>query len=170
MTAKICTKCGEEKSIEDFYAHKINKDGRRYECKVCSRKICKTWRESVEGRKVKRAYEQTSKYKESKQKYNQLPSRREYKKLYYLSPEGKASSARAAHMRRIRAENTCCNLTAKEWEEIKASQDYKCAICGEVKLLHRDHIIPVIKGGGLTKSNIHGLCKNCNARKFTALL
>jgi len=58
-----------------------------------------------------------------------------------------------------------CDLTAEEWEEIQVSQDYKCAICGKELPLQKDHIIPVTKGGGFTKSNIQGLCISCNARK-----
>ena len=73
-------------------------------------------------------------------------------------------------MRRLRVENTVCDLTAQEWEEIKLTQNYRCAMCGEVTFLHRDHIIPVSKGGGLTKSNVQGMCKNCNARKWAHII
>jgi hypothetical protein len=35
MTTKVCTKCGEEKSMSEFYKAKLHKDGRRSECKEC---------------------------------------------------------------------------------------------------------------------------------------
>ena len=38
METKVCTKCGEEKSLDDFYRNKNTKDGRMSECKTCRRK------------------------------------------------------------------------------------------------------------------------------------
>lgn len=32
---KICKKCGVEKSVDEFYASKVYKDGRRALCKAC---------------------------------------------------------------------------------------------------------------------------------------
>lgn len=32
---KTCSKCGEEKALQDFYAHPRTKDGRGSQCKVC---------------------------------------------------------------------------------------------------------------------------------------
>lgn len=33
---KICTKCKENKALEDYYSHALTKDGKRSECKSCS--------------------------------------------------------------------------------------------------------------------------------------
>lgn len=41
MTTKICTKCGEEKSINEFYPHKGYKDGHHSWCKDCHAKYHK---------------------------------------------------------------------------------------------------------------------------------
>lgn len=38
-THKNCTKCGELKALSEFYAHKAMRDGKRPECKVCTRKV-----------------------------------------------------------------------------------------------------------------------------------
>jgi len=35
MTTKICSKCKEEKNIDQFYRDKNRKDGHTYQCKVC---------------------------------------------------------------------------------------------------------------------------------------
>ncbi|MBA7487094.1 hypothetical protein ES707_22656 [subsurface metagenome] len=35
MKTKLCTKCGEEKSLEEFHRCKSNKDGRYSNCKIC---------------------------------------------------------------------------------------------------------------------------------------
>ncbi len=43
---KICTKCGEEKSLEDFYKKTNAPDGRTSQCKTCVAKYAKTHREA----------------------------------------------------------------------------------------------------------------------------
>ena len=40
---RICSVCKIEKSLEDFYKSKIEKLGREYRCKECSRKKCKRY-------------------------------------------------------------------------------------------------------------------------------
>lgn len=41
-----------------------------------------------------------------------------------------------------------------EWQTLKLSYCYKCAICGEKKPLTKDHIIPLSKGGSDYIENI----------------
>ena len=42
---KTCTKCGEEKSLDEFYKHKNTRDLRRNSCKECDRKRDRIYRE-----------------------------------------------------------------------------------------------------------------------------
>lgn len=42
---KTCTKCKAEKPLDSFFARKKMRDGRRSECKDCSRKIVRRWQE-----------------------------------------------------------------------------------------------------------------------------
>lgn len=58
-----------------------------------------------------------------------------------------------------------CDLTVSEWTAIKEAQGHRCTMCGEVKTLTRDHIIPLSRGGDHTASNIQGLCRSCNSKK-----
>ena len=43
MQLKKCSKCGEEKPLEEFYKDKIKKDGRSSYCKICSSQRCKRY-------------------------------------------------------------------------------------------------------------------------------
>ena len=40
---KICKKCKEEKSFDEFYPSKDSKDGLNYRCKVCRKKEANDW-------------------------------------------------------------------------------------------------------------------------------
>ena len=194
MDTKVCTKCGIEKPVSEFYVHIRNSSGYSPRCKECAREDMRLYHQSPKGkeashvyylsnphkwninrlpysewseeRKAKtikrdKVYKQSEEYKEYMRKYQ-----REYRK----TPEGKAEKARSRHKRRSTMKDAVNDLTATEWEEIKEAQDYRCALCGEVRPLQRDHIIPVTKGGGLTKSNVQGLCCHCNPHKRDKLM
>jgi 5-methylcytosine-specific restriction endonuclease McrA len=77
----------------------------------------------------------------------------------------KAIMARSRFRRRAAIKSALCNLTHKQWEEIRRRQGHRCLACGEKKPLTQDHIIPVSRGGVHTASNIQGLCLSCNSKK-----
>lgn len=65
-------------------------------------------------------------------------------------------------------------LTNNEWDSIVEDFGGRCAYCGieEDKAiketghkLHREHFIPLSKGGGYTHSNIIPSCRSCNSSK-----
>ena len=56
------------------------------------------------------------------------------------------------------------DLTLAEWLEIVSLYGNKCADCGG-EWTDLDHIIPVSKGGGTTKTNVRPLCGHCNSAK-----
>ena len=67
--------------------------------------------------------------------------------------------------RRAKKRNLPYTLKLKDWEQIQEDFDYKCAYCGEEKILEREHFIPLNKGGEYTHNNIIPACKNCNSSK-----
>jgi RNA polymerase subunit RPABC4/transcription elongation factor Spt4 len=46
-TTKICARCGEEKSVDDFNRRSSSRDGRQSYCKTCGRDCSKTWMGAV---------------------------------------------------------------------------------------------------------------------------
>ena len=88
------------------------------------------------------------------------------KRYYRTHYEITVRSVEKRRARKLGCEN---NLTAGQWNIIKAAYGYRCAYCGKKpKLLTKDHIIPLSKGGGHTANNIVPACRSCNSRKHIA--
>jgi hypothetical protein len=111
--------------------------------------------------------------RKSQQKYNQSDKSKEKMRRFNQTAKGKARWARGRHNRRTREATLPCTLTADEWQDILQQYDFRCTYCGirfsKKTPPTRDHVIPVIKGGGLTKENIVPACKSCNSRKHVNL-
>jgi len=92
-------------------------------------------------------------------------------KEWYSSPEGRFYTNRAAQVRRKRAKLVENTLTKEQWFEILRVQNHTCLGCNRkfTNILKPtiDHVVPLSKGGGLTKENTQALCRNCNSRKHT---
>ena len=56
-------------------------------------------------------------------------------------------------------------LTLKEWRAAIKFFGGLCAYCGKKKKLTKDHVIPLIQGGGLTADNTIPACGICNSSK-----
>jgi 5-methylcytosine-specific restriction endonuclease McrA len=160
MTTKVCSKCGEEKDIDEF-----NKRGNV--CKNCIKirdkiyyelnrdKILEQKREySILNREHKAEYDKKYRVEnhekilenrkqycinnktsvnESNKKYREenKDKKSEYDKNYRKSPSGKTVDIRHRHRRRARSKESPCTLTLQQWEKILKSQGNKCAICGK---------------------------------------
>lgn len=88
---------------------------------------------------------------------------REYLKRY--RKENPDWYTEVKHRRRAREFNAEGFFTHQEWQDMKKSHNYRCAICKCDKKLTVDHIIPLSKGGTNNKNNIQPLCGSCNSRK-----
>ena len=90
---------------------------------------------------------------------------------YQQSPQRKATAVRAQARRR--ESDKLADLTLEEWENILDGQEHKCNICGSIFCDElrpdRDHIIPVVMGGILTKTNVQALCRPCNSSKGVSI-
>ena len=67
--------------------------------------------------------------------------------------------------REARKRSLECNLTAKQWLDIKLQFDNKCAYCGKELPLAQEHFLALSKSGEYTVNNIICACKTCNSSK-----
>lgn len=71
--------------------------------------------------------------------------------------------------RRSRMEQLPATLTEEQWGWLLDYYDHCCAYCGrnedDVGTLHREHVVPVSRGGGYTLKNIVPACGSCNSTK-----
>jgi hypothetical protein len=65
---KKCTKCKEVKSLDEFYNHKIGKNGKRHECKICTKNHNKEYNKK---NKEKNKNHNKEYYKKNKEKFSQ---------------------------------------------------------------------------------------------------
>jgi len=103
-------------------------------------------------------------------------------KAYRKTVMGKAVSANYAHKRRVISSGGNLPMdsrdypTSKELQELKVSQENKCAYCDcdldyiTPKAVHLDHVIPLSKGGTHTLDNVVWSCATCNMSKGASLI
>lgn len=79
--------------------------------------------------------------------------------------EYRAYSRQKRQYRNSLIRNLPSDYTKEEWQRVILFFDGACAYCGKEKKLTQDHIIPAVRGGGYTKSNIVPCCASCNSSK-----
>ena len=139
---KRCNNCGAEKALDEFYAEKGGRDGRRPECKACTGARRKQWYAANKEREIARvrAWQQANP--------ERLKAWRE-----------KNRDRRLQQLREIHLRNKF-GLTPAEYDEMLQRQGGGCAICHSPPTpgisLHVDHD----HGSG----EIRGLlCVRCNS-------
>lgn len=100
------------------------------------------------------AYKGVRKNGESKQVYHQNYCKNHPDRISHLKSR-----------RYAREKSATGNHSLEEWQDLKLKFNNRCAICGELKKLTKDHIIPLSKGGSDYIRNIQPLCRNCNSKK-----
>lgn len=174
---KQCPTCKEFKPETGFSRNKRSKDGLQTYCKPCAAAMVRAHKATPEGReklrKRRRAEQGTASYKAARRERLRRPEVRKRRRELALvtnrkfrqSEKGKLTMARAKAKRRAKERALEHSLTVQEWTEIKNRQKGKCFWCHKKAELHKDHVIPVSKGGPFNKENIVGACQSCNQIK-----
>jgi len=181
---KICTWCGKEKYLSDFYSRMLHSKNRgdyiyhHPECKQCTKDNAFKW---TKENPVKRA--------EHQRKANETPRKKEQmKKLSKASRDDgryrewqRANKDKIDSYRENRQQNKKHEIKMKEWEDCKEYFNNECAYCGlhisehfnryagEMKWtdFHKEH---VEHEGSNDITNCVPSCKSCNSSKFTFTL
>lgn len=95
--------------------------------------------------------------------------RRAYARQYLKDNPEKMRAIRRNRKSRIKAERLL--VTERDWSRLVARYRGCCAYCGQRSdTLHREHVIPVARGGRHSIGNLLPACPPCNYRKKTKLL
>ncbi len=99
---------------------------------------------------------------EPRRKRNKEKSK-SYAQLYYK--RNKEALLLAITRNQNHRKGLVADLTFDEWNESLKHFNMKCAYCGEVGKLQKEHVHPASLGGGFTKHNIVPACISCNQSK-----
>jgi hypothetical protein len=176
---KVCSICGEEKQLSEFYSQKKHSKKRgdwtyiNPECIECTKNRSRKWN-----------IENHEKVLDIVQKYNNKPERKKFMKNYRIEnkEEVRISLKRWIEEHKDRLPLYANNhqnhdITNLEWECCKNYFNYRCCYCGipiedhwvmfKGKLIngdfHRDH---ADHNGENDLSNCIPACKSCNCQKW----
>lgn len=195
---KRCAGCGIDKSLDDFSKAKRGKHGRAYYCRACAaakrreyyaRTANDTTRAQEAARMreylkdpVRAAADRASSLAWAKANPKAVNARntawrranpercREIQARYRAANPDKG----AAHVQRRRARKLAApvnDFTAADWRDVIHDFNHACAYCLRRGVsLQQEHMTPLSRGGGHTRSNIVPACGSCNNRKGTKTL
>lgn len=159
---KACTKCGEVKSLEDFYFAPHHKDGRRSACRACSNKSSRAWATA----NADRAREYRAQWT-----IDNLDKVRAQAHNWHKNNPGRTRE-RVTRRRALKLSLGSIHYTGEDVKLLFEAQEGLCAYCGATleANYHVDHIVPLSRGGGNGPDNICLACSFCNLSKHDWLL
>lgn len=187
---RTCTKCLEDKPLDEFYKDTSRSDGYAKICKTCKRQTVRdyalanpekiradklAWKKTPAGKACEQRYYNNNRddiNARERQRYADDPQKilsRIHAWRIKNPDKAQAIIDRGNTKRQERLANAPINdFTHTDWLLMLAAFNYRCAYCSRTNSrLERDHIIPLSKGGAHTASNIVPACRSCNAKKGT---
>lgn len=174
---KRCTKCqGIKSAINENF--RWCKESNRYHswCRQCERDHNKHYRQinlDKERQRNQHYYQtNTNKVRERQKYYKRVDSDKDRARIRRWQKANPVKVREIKQRRRARQHFLPATFTEQDW--IKALEYFHgcCAYCGNppslfdrITVLHREHHIPLSKGGGYTPDNILPACQSCNFSK-----
>jgi 5-methylcytosine-specific restriction endonuclease McrA len=180
MAAKKCSKCGEEKPLEQFHKQKECKDGRRPDCKACfyaaGRARLKPGQHAAYSRAFRLRNPNSNREYYQKNKAVLIAKMAEYNRRNWESYLAKMRAWRKANPekvqvwvrnRRAKLKGLSGSHTIEDIRALLESQKGRCVYCrcDIRKSFQVDHIVPVSAGGSNDRSNLQLVCQPCNLDK-----
>lgn len=183
---KICTRCGETKTLDEFHRLKRSKDGHHSWCKKCER----AWNRSParrarerarasarnktpEFRAYRRAYDyarrQNPEVRTRDRARKQTPEFRAWNRARSKTPEGRALLRKIDATRRARKRDQQPDLTPEQSRHVRAIYRRAQYLRRTGRDIHVDHIVPVALGGCTIAWNLRILDAALNGSKSNRL-
>ena len=168
---KTCSLCGEAKSLDEFYRCRTSADGRRGKCKVCWKADCAAYQKANRDKGTEKARRwraaNPERSREATRRYesrNPDKWRERYERRY--AEKGPAAFAEANRRRRAMKNAAPLALIAQSSKVVEQDTGSACYWCGTTEgPFHRDHVLPLTKGGAHCEENLVWSCQSCNQRK-----
>lgn len=187
---KRCTKCGEEKPLEDFPVRNDHSlDGRHTECRDCRRAYKRKWMQAKRKANPEWAREVDKRWREEnpeaarardrrfKEKNGDLIRQRNRERRRANPEPARASHARWRERNREQELLRLANrraLLRNATDETKAFigelLSRPCDYCGATENITIDHVVPLSRGGKHEADNLAPACLSCNSSKNDRLL
>lgn len=174
---KTCSICKIDKPFSEYGKRAALKDGHRSACKECESKKNNGNPDVLAQKKKYRDNnkEKVSKYR--KERYQRDKDKEKlYKKDYRATEKGRVGHVKNEQKRRKAVRNTDDGtITTEGLLELFDAQNNKCYHCGDEldrdtpNAVHLDHLVPLVKGGQHTMSNVRWSCAYCNLSKGGSL-
>ncbi len=174
---KYCTRCGELKSLDQFYLAKKSRDGHKAYCSDCGREDSREWiiAHPEENRaRARKGYEDDPEAgkKRAKEWSAKNPEKRRAicRKWSQENPELQRASTQRRRAR-------LANVEHEKFRDVDVFERDKwiCGICGQpINPAERhpapghaqlDHVVPIAKGGPHTWENVQASHAICNQQK-----
>lgn len=166
---KNCINCKLNKPVDEFYAHKTNFDGRKYECKECEKYRRRNLYEKNKERENNRSKEWRNKNKSATSAYNAKYGKENREILNKKQTKYYSDNPDRAKRKRLKSN---FGMTLEKYKEMLIEQNSLCDICkrperslhvksGKLQDLCVDHDRILEKQTG--EMLVRGLlCKTCN--------
>jgi hypothetical protein len=131
MDTKVCTRCGVEKSVKEFYKHKYSRNGLRGWCKQCEKEYVAAYQKTDKGKETRKRYDQSPKGRANQKRCDSSPQGIARHSRYNTSEKGRAYSkkVRKVHPRRAKARDAVNN--AVKDDRLPHVSTLLCVRCGK---------------------------------------
>ncbi len=170
---KRCTKCGQDKPLDDFADRSERGAGaKKSRCRECLAQAQKDRRKANldEVREYERAWRAANSEKvwasQKRWRDNNRETYNDTVKRWRRRHPDRYSEARDRY-RASRSQAETLDVSRAEIDRIRASA---CFVCGTRDEIQVDHIVPLSRGGRHSIGNLQPLCAKHNAQKGAKLL
>ncbi len=144
-----CSRCKTDKTPSEFNKDKSHRNGLKSECKVCTKKMYKTWATSEEGQQYKKEYAKSRYYDNIEREKKRMKKWREANREYHIA---QVKAWREENPNRVK-EYERNRPSRAEWYRKKRREDLNYRIAGSLRSRLRAAIRAQLAGGSPKKGS-----------------